>query len=99
MGAFEARNGRWSLIADLFYADLSQSRSTPLSGTLFASGDRNRSEAAERLRRLSGLRGRPGRRRPSLAGFRVNSVNLDLSLAPACSRGSIFGMSGPGSIR
>ena len=24
MGAFEARNGRWSLIADLFYADLSQ---------------------------------------------------------------------------
>ena len=35
MGAFEARNGRWGLIADLFYAKLSQSRATPL-GLLFS---------------------------------------------------------------
>jgi hypothetical protein len=34
MGAFEARKGRWGLIADLFYANLSQSRATPL-GLLF----------------------------------------------------------------
>jgi hypothetical protein len=33
MGAFEARKGRWGLIADLFYADLSQSRATPLGLT------------------------------------------------------------------
>ena len=35
MGAFEARNGRWGLIADLFYADLSESHATPL-GALFS---------------------------------------------------------------
>lgn len=35
MGALEARNGRWGLIADLFYAELSQSRATPL-GLLFS---------------------------------------------------------------
>jgi hypothetical protein len=29
MGAFEARQGRWGLNADLFYANLSQSRLTP----------------------------------------------------------------------
>ena len=37
MGALEARNGRWGLIADLFYAELSQSRATPL-GLLFSQG-------------------------------------------------------------
>lgn len=31
MGAFEARNGRWGLIADLFRPDPSQSRDTPFS--------------------------------------------------------------------
>lgn len=31
MGRFEARNGRWGLIADLFRAVLSQSRDTPFS--------------------------------------------------------------------
>lgn len=30
MGAFEARKGRWGLILDLLYADLSASESTPL---------------------------------------------------------------------
>lgn len=35
MGAFEARQGRWGLIADLFYANLSQSHSTSL-GVLFS---------------------------------------------------------------
>ena len=39
MGAFEARNGPWSLIADLFYADLSQSRDHPARRTLFAVAD------------------------------------------------------------
>jgi hypothetical protein len=35
MAAFEARKGRWGLIADIFYADLSGSRATPL-GLLFS---------------------------------------------------------------
>lgn len=30
MGAFEARNGRWSLILDLLYADLAADQATPL---------------------------------------------------------------------
>ena len=36
MGAFEMRNGRWGLILDLIYADLSSKASTPL-GQLWSS--------------------------------------------------------------
>jgi len=92
MGAFEARNGRWSLIADLFYADLSQSRSTPL-GILFS-----RAEIETEAKLLSGYAGyrvfEGGQVAVDLmAGFRVNSVNLDLSLAPGLLAGQRFGMS------
>ena len=51
MGAFEARNGRWSLIADLFYANLSQGRPTPL-GILFS-----RAEIDTEAKLLSGYAG------------------------------------------
>ncbi len=81
MGAFEARKGRWGLIADLFYADLSQSRATPL-GLLFSRG-RIETEA----RALSGYaayRVAQNKRFTAdlMAGLRVNSIDLDLSLAP-----------------
>ena len=92
MGAFEARNGRWSLIADLFYADLSQSRSTPL-GVLFS-----RAEIETEAKLLSGYAGYRVFEGDQvavdlMAGFRVNSVNLDLSLAPGLLAGQRFGMS------
>jgi hypothetical protein len=48
MGAFEARKDRWGLIADLFYADLSQGRATPL-GLLFS-----RARIATEAKALSG---------------------------------------------
>ena len=35
MGAFEARNGRWGLIADLVYSDLTETNDTPF-GVLFS---------------------------------------------------------------
>ena len=92
MGAFEARNGRWSLIADLFYANLSQGRPTPL-GILFS-----RAEIDTEAKLLSGYAGyRVLEGGPVavdlMAGFRVNSVNLDLSLAPGLIGGQSFGMS------
>lgn len=37
MGTFEAQTGRWGLVTDLLYVDLSDTRSTPF-GALFASG-------------------------------------------------------------
>ena len=92
MGAFEARNGRWSLIADLFYADLSQSRPTPL-GVLFS-----QVEIETEAKLLSGYAGyRVLEGGPVavdlMAGFRVNSVDLDVSLAPGLLAGQRFGMS------
>ena len=91
-GAFEARNGRWSLIADLFYADLSASRATPL-GVLF-SGVRIETEA----RALSGYAAYRVHENDQvavdlMAGFRVNSIDLDLSLTPGRLAGRRFGMS------
>lgn len=92
MGAFEARNGRWSLIADLFYANLSQSRPTPL-GVLFS-----RAEIETEAKALSGYAGyrvfEGGQVAVDLmAGFRINSVDLDVSLAPGLLPGQHFGVS------
>ncbi len=92
MGAFEARNGRWSLIADLFYANISQSRPTPL-GVLFS-----QVEIETEAKLLSGYAGyrvfEGGQIAVDLmAGFRVNSVDLDVSLAPDLLQGQRFGMS------
>ena len=92
VGDVEARNGRWSLIADLFYADLSQSRPTPL-GVLFS-----QVEIETEAKLLSGYAGyRVLEGGPVavdlMAGFRVNSVDLDVSLAPGLLAGQRFGMS------
>ena len=81
MGAFEARNGRWGLIADLFYADLSQSRGTPL-GLLFS---RARFETeAKALSAYAAYRIHEDNRVSVdlMAGLRVNSLDIDLSLSP-----------------
>ncbi|WP_216644693.1 hypothetical protein [Candidatus Thiodictyon syntrophicum] len=92
MGAFEARNGRWGLIADLFYADLSQTRATPL-GLLFSRG-----RIATEARALSGYAAYRVRDDERIAvdltvGLRVNSVDLDVSLSPGMLAGQRFGVS------
>jgi outer membrane receptor protein involved in Fe transport len=92
MGAFEARNGRWSLIADLFYADLSQSRSNPL-GVLFS-----RAKIETDVRALSGYAAYRVHENDRvavdlMAGFRVNSVDLNVSLSPGLLRSQRFNTS------
>lgn len=92
MGAFEARNGRWSLIADLFYANLSQSRPTPL-GVLFS-----RAEFETEAKLLSGYAGYRAFENDQVAldamvGLRINSVDLDISLSPGLLQGQRFGAS------
>ena len=88
---FEARNGRWGLIADLFYANLSQSRATPL-GLLFS---RARIETeAKALSAYAAYRIHEDDRVSVdlLAGLRVNSLDIDLSLSPGLLRGQSFGI-------
>ena len=92
MGAFEARNGPWSLIADLFYANLSQSRPTPL-GVLFS-----RAEFETEAKLLSGYAGYRVFENDQVAldamvGLRINSVDLDISLSPGLLQGQRFGAS------
>lgn len=92
MGLFEARNGRWGLIADLFYTDLSESRATPL-GALFS-----RARIDTEAKALSGYvtyRVHEDDRVAVdlMAGFRVNAVDLDLSLSPGLLQSQRFGMS------
>lgn len=81
MGALEARKGRWGLIADLFYADISQNSGTPL-GLAFS---RARVETqAKALSAYAAYRIQENDRvaLDLLAGFRVSSLNVDLSLSP-----------------
>lgn len=92
MGAFEARNGPWSLIADLFYADLSVSRATPL-GLLFS-----RARIETETRALSGYAAYRVHENDRLAldamvGLRINSVDLNVSLSPGLLQGQRFGAS------
>jgi opacity protein-like surface antigen len=91
MAAFEARNGRWGLIADLFYANLSQSRATPL-GLLFS---RAQFEIeAKALSAYAAYRIHEDERVSIdlMAGLRVNSVDIDLSLSPGLLPGQRFGI-------
>ena len=81
MGALEARNGRWGLIADLFYADLSESRATPL-GLLFS---RARMEVeAKAMSAYVAYRVADDERAAIdlMAGLRVSAIDLDLTLSP-----------------
>ena len=91
MGAFEARNGRWGLIADLFYADLSQSQATPF-GLLFSQA-RIETEA-KALSAYAAYRIHEDERVSIdlMAGFRVNSLDIDLSLSPGLLPSQRFGI-------
>ncbi len=92
MGAVEARNGRWSLIADLFYASLSESRVTPL-GLLFS---RARIETTAKAMSAYAAYQVADSERVALdlmAGFRVSALDIDLSLSPGLLAGQRIGVS------
>ena len=81
MGAFEARNGRWGLILDLIYADLSASADTPLGGLW------SRAEVDTKLTAFTayaGYRVFENERGAVdlLGGGRFYSLDLDLTLEP-----------------
>ncbi|OSP55911.1 outer membrane protein [Pseudoruegeria sp. SK021] len=81
MGTINAQNGRWSVLADLIYADLSTSKDTPF-GRLF--------EEAKVEVQLSAFSGYVGYRVLEasqgsidlLGGFRAYDLDMTLSLSP-----------------
>ncbi len=79
MGTLEARRGRWGLIGDLIYADLSTSEDTPL-GLAFS-----RAEVTTKLTAFSGYAAYRVYDTPQVAidvagGFRWFDLELDTSL-------------------
>ena len=92
MGLVEARNGRWGLIADLVYTDLTERNDTPF-GVLFS-----RARVDTRLTMASGYAGYRVYENPRvamdvLAGLRSVSMNIDVSLSPGVLPGQSFGLS------
>lgn len=92
MGLLEARNGRWGLIADLLYADLTERSDTPF-GVLFA-----RARVDTELKLASGYvawRVHEDDRVAvdAMAGLRAASVDLDVTLSPGALPGRGFGVS------
>ncbi len=92
MGTFEARNGRWGLIADTFYADLSHSRATPL-GVLFTQGRID--TTAKALSAYAAYRVSDSERLAVdlMGGLRVSALDVDLSLSPGALPGQSIGVS------
>jgi len=91
MAVFEARNGRWGLIADLFYADLSEGEGTPFDVAF--SGLRIETKLAIGSGYV-GYRVFENERVAvdALAGFRIVSADLDVTLAPGILPGQQFGV-------
>jgi hypothetical protein len=91
MGVVEARNGRWGLIADLLYADLTERRDSPF-GALFS-----RARVDTELTLASGylaVRLHEDARVAvdAMAGLRAVSVDLDVTLARGDLRARSFGV-------
>lgn len=92
MGAAEARKGKWGLIGDLVYSDISTSDSTPL-GALW--------DKAEVDTKLSAITVYAGYRvfendrayLDVLGGGRFFSLDVDLSLTPGAARGLSYNLS------
>ncbi|MCZ0964522.1 hypothetical protein [Paracoccus benzoatiresistens] len=92
MGMVEARRGRWGMIADLVYADLSERQDAPLGG-LFS-----HATADAELRIASGYaayRVHEDARVAAdlLGGFRAMRADLDVALAPGALPGQGFELS------
>lgn len=89
MGVFEARRGRWGMIADLVYADLSERKNTPF-GALFSGAT-----VETELRVASGyvayrLHEDAQVSVDLLGGFRAVSADLGVRLAPGALPGQRF---------
>jgi opacity protein-like surface antigen len=78
-GAFEARNGRWSLINDLVYADLSSDVETPF-GVLFSKGEVETRMTLWSAYATYAVLDEPGMRFDLGGGFRYNDINLKTRL-------------------
>jgi opacity protein-like surface antigen len=81
MGTFEARNGRWGLIADLIYADFDENKATPL-GLLYGSAN-----VSTKIAALSGYAAYrvyedAQVKADLMGGFRAYSAKVDLNLSP-----------------
>jgi hypothetical protein len=92
MGLVEARSGRWGLIADLVYTDLTERNDTPF-GVLFSEA-----RIDTRLTMASLYSGYRVYETPQvavdlLAGARSISMDIDVSLSPGALLGRSFGLS------
>jgi hypothetical protein len=92
MGVFEARKGRWGLIADLLYTDLTERRDTPF-GVLFS-----RARVETELTLASGyvayrLHEDARVAVDAMAGLRAVSADIDVTLSPGALPARQFGAS------
>lgn len=81
MGLFEARRGRWGLIADLVYSDLSESRDTPF-GKLFSQATVETELVAASAYVAYRFQENDRTAADVMAGVRSISLDLDVGLDP-----------------
>jgi hypothetical protein len=89
MGALEARHGRWGLIGDLLYSDLSQDKDTPF-GQLFS-----RARVETKVLAFTGYAAWRAYETDRVAldvlgGFRYYDMKVDLTLEPGTRQGRSF---------
>lgn len=78
-GAFEARNGRWSLIGDLVYADLGAEEPTPL-GALFRQAEIDVTTTLVSAYAAYAVLDTPQTRLDLAGGVRYNSMDIEFGL-------------------
>ena len=92
MGAFEARKGRWGLILDLLYTDLSSSEPTPLGRAWSKANVDTKTTAFSVYAAYRVLENEKGFV-DVLAGGRFFSLDVDLKLTPGRARGRSYDLS------
>jgi hypothetical protein len=92
MGAFEARNGRWGLIADLVYSDLTERSDTPF-GVLFSRARVDTDLTMATLYAAYRLHEDDRLEVDLLGGARAVWLDVDVALTPGALPGQSFGLS------
>jgi len=92
MGLFEARNGRWGLIADLVYSDLSERNDTPF-GVLFSQARVDTRLTLASVYSAYRVYETPQVAVDVLGGARSVSMDIEVSLSPGALPGQSFGLS------
>lgn len=87
MGAAEARNGRWGLILDVIYSDLSASQGTPF-GLLWSKAEVETKLAATTIYAAYRLVDHPRGSLDLLGGARFFALDLTVSLEPGRAAGA-----------